>query len=267
MAQRICLHRSWCDCCISRRPASHAGTILPTLHFIPTAGTAPRKRLRAPRYDPSKDYGLLRARPPFGCSEGVSLSAEPARAASLEPTLIPACHDYGIPEVRAAGLLAMMGVFDIVGTTFSGWLSDRLSRRYLLSAYYVLRGISLLFLPHTLAHSQADLNWFAVFYGLDWVATVPPTVKLTSDCFGRDNAGVIYGWVVAAHQLGAALAASGAGLIRTQAGDYQGAFWIAGTLCSLTGVAFLFLQKPLRMGHIGTEVSTGPHLEVSNVEA
>ena len=175
--------------------------------------------------------------------------------------LIPACHDYGIPEIRAAGLLAMMGVFDIVGTTFSGWLSDRLASRYLLCLYYLLRGISLLFLPHTLAHSQAGLNWFAVFYGLDWVATVPPTVKLTSDCFGRENAGVIYGWVVASHQLGAALAASGAGVIRTQAGDYQNAFWIAGTLCSVTGIAFLFLQGPLRMGRIGTEIPSGAHLE------
>jgi MFS family permease len=181
--------------------------------------------------------------------------------------LIPACHDYGIPEVRAAGLLAMMGLFDIVGTTASGWLSDRVSSRYLLCAYYLLRGISLLFLPHTLAHSQSELNWFAIFYGLDWVATVPPTVKLTSDCFGRENAGVIYGWVVAAHQLGAALAASGAGLIRTQAGNYQDAFWIAGTLCSLTGVAFLFIRKPLLTQRFRPEIFPSPHMEVSNLEA
>jgi predicted MFS family arabinose efflux permease len=160
--------------------------------------------------------------------------------------LIPACHDYGIPEVRAAGLLAMMGLFDIVGTTASGWLSDHVSSRYLLCAYYLLRGVSLLFLPHTLAHSQSELNWFAIFYGLDWVATVPPTVKLTSDCFGRENAGVIYGWIAAAHQLGAALAAGGAGLIRTHEGNYQSAFWIAGTLCSFTGIAFLFTHKSLR---------------------
>jgi sugar phosphate permease len=160
--------------------------------------------------------------------------------------LIPACHDYGIPEVRAAGLLAVMGVFDLVGTIGSGWLSDRISGRYLLFAYYVLRGLSLLCLPYTLAHGQSDLNWFAVFYGLDWVATVPPTVRLTSDCFGRENAGVIYGWIGAAHQLGAALAAAGAGSIRTAFGDYRGAFWIAGSICFLTGVAFLFADKPLR---------------------
>jgi MFS family permease len=163
--------------------------------------------------------------------------------------LIPACHDYGISEVRAAGLLAVMGIFDIFGTTASGWLSDRMPSRHLLFAYYALRGLSLLFLPHTLAHSQSGLNWFAIFYGLDWVATVPPTVSLASDCFGRENAGVIYGWVVASHQLGASLAAAGAGLIRTYSGDYGSAFYIAGALCFLTGIAFLFTAKPLSGRH------------------
>jgi predicted MFS family arabinose efflux permease len=159
--------------------------------------------------------------------------------------LIPACHDYGIPEVRAAGLLAVMGVFDIVGTTASGWLSDRFSSRYLLFVYYLLRGVSLLFLPHTLAHSQSHLNWFAIFYGLDWVATVPPTIRLASDVFGRENAGVIYGWIGASHQLGAALAAIGAGAIRTSYGDYRGAFWISGTVCFLTAFVFIFSGKAL----------------------
>lgn len=107
--------------------------------------------------------------------------------------LIPACHDFGIPEVRAAGLLALMGVFDIVGTTASGWLTDRFSSRHLLFAYYSLRGLSLLYLPYTLAHGTVSLNWFAVFYGLDWIATIPPTVRLTSDVFGRENTGVIFG--------------------------------------------------------------------------
>jgi sugar phosphate permease len=160
--------------------------------------------------------------------------------------LIPACHDYGISEVHAAGLLATMGVFDILGTTASGWLSDRMASRYLLFAYYLLRGISLLYLPYTLANSHSGLNWFAIFYGLDWVATVPPTVRLTADCFGRQNAGVIYGWIGAAHQLGAATAAIGAGLIRTHFGDYRDAFWIAGSICFVTGLAFLFTAKSLR---------------------
>lgn len=98
--------------------------------------------------------------------------------------LIPACHDYGISELHAAGLL-VIGVFDILGITLSGWLTDRFESRYLLLAYYLSRGISLLFLPHTLAHDQGHLRWFAILYGLDWVATVPPTVKLATDCFGR----------------------------------------------------------------------------------
>jgi predicted MFS family arabinose efflux permease len=159
--------------------------------------------------------------------------------------LIPACQDHGIPEVQAAGLLALMGVFDIVGTTASGWLTDRLSSRYLLFVYYALRGLSLLFLPHTLAEGTSNLNWFAVFYGLDWIATVPPTVRLTSDAFGRENTGVVYGWIGAAHQLGASVAALGAGTIRSCLGDYQTAFWIAGALCFVTGFGFLFVKKSL----------------------
>src|SRR5207253_5413464 len=141
-------------------------------------------------------------------------------------------------EVHAAGLLAMMGIFDILGTTASGWLTDRFSSRYLLCAYYVLRGVSLLFLPLTLMNGASGLGWFAMFYGLDWVATVPPTVRLTSESFGRENTGVIYGWIGASHQLGASMAAIGAGSIRTVAGDYRAAFWIAGCLCIAAGLSF-----------------------------
>ena len=156
--------------------------------------------------------------------------------------LIAACHDYGISEVRAAGLLAMMGIFDILGTTASGWLTDRLPSRYLLCAYYVLRGTALLFLPASLMH-QESLGWFAVFYGLDWVATVPPTVRLTSEAFGRENTGVIYGWIGASHQLGASMAALGAGAIRTMLGDYRMAFWIASALCLVAGAAFVTVGR------------------------
>jgi sugar phosphate permease len=158
--------------------------------------------------------------------------------------LIPACHDYGISEVRAAGLLAMMGIFDILGTTASGWLTDRFSSRHLLFAYYSLRGLSLLALPLTLADGgNHALGWFAMFYGLDWVATVPPTVRLTSDTFGRENTGVIYGWIGASHQLGASMAAFGAGTIRTLLGDYRDAFWIAGVLCFLAGFSFIAIGR------------------------
>ena len=158
--------------------------------------------------------------------------------------LIAACHDAGIPEMRAAQLLAVMGIFDIIGTTASGWLTDRFSSRYLLFGYYTVRGISLLFLPLTLSSGGADnLGLFAVFYGLDWVATVPPTVRLTGESFGRENTGVIYGWIGASHQLGASMAAFGAGAIRTVSGDYATAFYISGVLCVLAGTSFLTLGR------------------------
>jgi sugar phosphate permease len=175
--------------------------------------------------------------------------------------LIAACHDYGIAEVRSAQLLAMMGIFDIIGTTGSGWLTDRYSSRHLLFSYYTLRGISLLFLPFTLMDgAAAGLAWFAVFYGLDWIATVPPTVRLTNEAFGRENTGVIYGWIGASHQLGASMAAFGAGVIRTTLGDYQLAFWIAGVLCVLAGLSFLTIGRrsfvtPGSTGHPSTSLT------------
>lgn len=162
--------------------------------------------------------------------------------------LIPACHDSGIPEVRAAGLLALMGIFDIIGTTASGWLTDRVSPRKLLFTYYGLRGASLLFLPSMLAQGDTpQLTWFAFFYGLDWIATVPPTVRLTADSFGRQNTGVIYGWIGAAHQLGASLAAFSAGTIRTSLGNYEWAFLTSATLCFIAAASFLIrIRKPLQ---------------------
>jgi sugar phosphate permease len=154
--------------------------------------------------------------------------------------LIPACHDSGIPEMRAAGLLALMGLFDIMGTTASGWLTDRLSPRLLLCIYYGLRGLSLLLLPVLLAQGNSPfLNLFALFYGLDWIATVPPTVRIAADSFGRQNAGVIYGWISAAHQVGASMAAFGAGVIRTQTGNYRPAFYIAAALCMVAAASFV----------------------------
>jgi sugar phosphate permease len=159
--------------------------------------------------------------------------------------LIAACHDYGIPQIRSAQLLALMGIFDIIGTTASGWLTDRYSPRHLLFGYYTLRGLSLLYLPLTLDGGAHGLGWFAIFYGLDWIATVPPTVRLTSEAFGKENTGVIYGWIGASHQLGASLAAFGAGAIRTFTGEYRLAFWIAGGLCVLAGASFLIVRRGL----------------------
>lgn len=157
--------------------------------------------------------------------------------------LIAACHDVGITPIRSTQLLAMMGVFDILGTTASGWLTDRYSARYLLVGYYSLRGLSLLFLPATLIEGGMGLGIFAVFYGLDWIATVPPTVKLTTEAFGKENTGVVYGWIGASHQLGAATAAFGAGAIRTGTGDYRLAFLIAGVLCLAAGTSFIALGR------------------------
>jgi predicted MFS family arabinose efflux permease len=128
-------------------------------------------------------------------------------------------------------VLAMIGVFDMIGTLGSGWLTDRWDSRYLLCWYYGLRGLSLLFLPYALGTSFASMAAFAVFYGLDWVATVPPTVRLTADIFGKQRIGVVFGWIFASHQIGAALAAFGAGAVRTWFGTYQGAFMGAGLLC------------------------------------
>ena len=160
--------------------------------------------------------------------------------------LIPACLDHGIPEVRAAGLLAVMGMFDLVGTTGSGWLTDRWDSRRLLFAYYALRGLSLIFLPDALHHAGAGLNVFSVFYGLDWIATVPPTVKLATDAFGKDDAPIVYGWVFAAHQVGAGIAALGAGIIRTSLGDYRLAFVTSGMLCLFAALLALAIGRSAR---------------------
>lgn len=150
--------------------------------------------------------------------------------------LVPACSDHGIPEVRAAGLLALMGIFDLIGTVGSGWLSDRVNNKILLFMYYGLRGISLLLLPQAFDPESNKLSIFAVFYGLDWIATVPPTVALTAKIFGREKVGLMFGWVVAFHQIGAAVAAFGAGYIRTVQGEYDLAFMFAGALCVITAL-------------------------------
>lgn len=144
--------------------------------------------------------------------------------------LIPAAMDHGLSEVTAASLLATIGVFDLVGTLCSGWLTDRFDPRWLLFWYYGLRGLSLLALPLVIGSTNLGLIAFIVFYGLDWVATVPPTVALTANAFGRERVGVVFGWIFGAHQLGAAVAAWGAGAARTWFGDYEAAFVTAGLL-------------------------------------
>jgi sugar phosphate permease len=162
--------------------------------------------------------------------------------------LIPACMDHGIPEVQAAGLLAMMGIFDLIGTTGSGWLSDRYDSRILLMTYYGLRGLALLYLPYGFISESHGLSLFAVFYGLDWIATVPPTVKLTADRFGRERAAIVFGWIFAGHQIGAATAAFGAGFSRTEFASYLPAFLVSGALCLIAAGLVLTIAKPSATG-------------------
>ncbi|MFC5448275.1 MFS transporter [Paenibacillus aestuarii] len=157
--------------------------------------------------------------------------------------LIPACGDHGIPEVMAAGLLALMGMFDLVGTTLSGWLTDRFDSRKLLFWYYGLRGLSLMFLPYALDGGQSSLFIFSVFYGLDWIATVPPTVKLATQEFGKEKASMVFGWVVVAHQVGASAAAFLAGVMREWTGTYSTTFFSAGLICLIASLMAMRIVK------------------------
>lgn len=157
--------------------------------------------------------------------------------------LIAMCGDYGMSEVQGASLLAAMGIFDLFGTTLSGWLSDRYNSRVLLFWYYGLRGLSLIYLPHAFGIDFFGLPLFAVFYGLDWIATVPPTVRLTTDVFGKESAPVVFGWIVAGHQLGAAFAAYGAGLLRASLGTYTVASMISGGLCLVGAIMVLRIHR------------------------
>ncbi|MGV2864154.1 MFS transporter [Achromobacter sp. AGC39] len=156
--------------------------------------------------------------------------------------LIALCGDHGMLEVQAAGLLALMGVFDLVGTTASGWLTDRYDPRKLLFVYYALRGLSLIYLPYS-DFSFYSLSIFAIFFGLDWIATVPPTLRLTTEAFGERDAGIVFGWIVAGHQLGAASAAWMAGAIREAQGSYMMAFLISGATGLIAAVIALRIGK------------------------
>jgi predicted MFS family arabinose efflux permease len=156
--------------------------------------------------------------------------------------LIALCGDHGMLEVQAAGLLALMGVFDLVGTTASGWLTDRYDPRKLLFVYYALRGLSLIYLPYS-DFSFYSLSIFAIFFGLDWIATVPPTLRLTTEAFGERDAAIVFGWIVAGHQLGAASAAWMAGAIREAQGSYLMAFVISGATGLIAAVIALRIGK------------------------
>lgn len=156
---------------------------------------------------------------------------------------IPSAHDHGMPQTTAAGLLAFVGIFDIAGTILSGWLTDRVNPRILLCAYYGLRGVSLALLPGLLsADVQPSLIVFIVIYGLDWVATVPPTLALCRELFAEKGP-LVFGWVFAAHQLGAAAAATLAGVVRDQTGQYTVAWFTAAVLCGVAAVVSIAIRR------------------------
>ena len=148
----------------------------------------------------------------------------------IQSHFIAFCADFQLKETDAASVLALMGIFDFIGTVASGWLSDRYDNRWLLFWYYGLRGLSLLWLPSS-SFSFYGLSLFALFYGLDWIATVPPTVRLAAKLFGREKGPLVFGWIFTGHQIGAAAATYGAGAVRTGLGNYLPAFYTAGAMC------------------------------------
>jgi predicted MFS family arabinose efflux permease len=149
-----------------------------------------------------------------------------------------------MPTTTAAGLLAVVGIFDVGGTIASGWFTDRVDPRMLLLAYYTLRGVGLAVLPSLLAPHTTPGTWvFIIFYGLDWVATVPPTVMLCRDWFGAGVGPIVFGWVFASHQVGAAFAAVGAGVIRDRTGSYDPAFYLAAGLCVVAAVLSVSIRR------------------------
>jgi predicted MFS family arabinose efflux permease len=157
---------------------------------------------------------------------------------------IPAAHDHGLPATTAAGLLAVVGMFDIVGTLGSGWLTDRVDPRLLLLAYYVLRGMALLAVPALLGPTvEPPLLLVVVFFGLDWVATVPPTVTLCREAYGVERGAIVFGWVFAAHMVGAAVAAEVSGMMRAASGQYTTAWLLAGALALVAGGAALLIRR------------------------
>jgi predicted MFS family arabinose efflux permease len=159
---------------------------------------------------------------------------------------VPAAHDHGMQQTTAAGLLAVVGIFDIVGTVASGWLTDRFDPRLLLGGYYFFRGVGLALLPVLLGDAvHPSMVAFVVIYGLDWVATVPPTVALCRNVFGASGT-IVFGWVFASHQVGAALASVAAGVVRDETGTYTAAWFSAAALCVVAAALSLGIRRDAR---------------------
>ncbi|MEU6991481.1 MFS transporter [Streptomyces sp. NPDC046465] len=161
----------------------------------------------------------------------------------IQTHFVPAAHDHGMGVRAAASLLAVIGIFDIIGTVASGWFTDRFDSRRLLAVYYALRGVSLLFLPVLLAPNvHPPMVFFIVFYGLDWVATVPPTLALCREQYGDDSA-IVFGWVLASHQVGAALVAFLGGVVRDEFGSYNVVWYASGALCAAAALMVLVIRR------------------------
>ncbi len=174
----------------------------------------------------------------------------------VQTHFISAGHDHGMSHTQAGTYLALIGGFDIIGTIASGWLTDRWDARKLLMAYYLLRGLSLFVLDPALANGGGGLLGFMAFYGLDWVATVPPTIALCIHHFGRERGPLVYGWVFAGHQVGGALAAWGAGALHDRTGSYRSSFMLAGVACLIAAVGVTRIRRepvPSGAGPAGLE--------------
>lgn len=198
----------------------------------------------APRADwrlPFRTLAMASRVPTFWVLAGTFFICGLSTNGLIQTHFISLCGDRGMGAIPAASVLSMMGVFDLIGTTLSGYLSDRFDNRKLLFWYYGLRGLSLFWLPHS-EFTLVGLSLFAAFYGLDWIATVPPTVKLAAARFGPEQASLVFGWVFAAHQLGAAAAAYSAGLSRSILASYTPALFAAGAACLIAAIAILLIR-------------------------
>jgi sugar phosphate permease len=195
---------------------------------------------------PLKTLREVSTRPVFWMLFGTFFVCGLSTNGLIQTHWISICGDFGMAAVTAAGTLAVIGIFDFLGTVGAGWLSDRFDNRWLLFWFYGLRGLSLIYLSFS-GFGFTELSIFAIVYGLDWVATVPPTVKLTAESFGREKAPLVFGWVFTGHQLGAATAAFGAGWLRSDYESYMPALQMAGLMCVLAALAVVMLRhRPAR---------------------
>lgn len=211
-------------------------------HRLGEDGPAPDAAVGGPRPGAIATLRLASGEPVFWLLAGTFFVCGLTTNGLIGTHLIAYCGDIGMSSVLAAGMLSMMGMLDIVGTTASGWLTDRYDPRKLLCVYYGLRGLSLIALPFA-GNDPRSLTIFAIFYGLDWIATVPPTVALTNRAFGDRIAPIVFGWILVGHQLGAATAAFGAGVIRSQTGSYVSAFMLAGAFGVLAAFAIIGMVR------------------------